>query len=154
MGLESIPSSQASNEEFAAIADGGFHSVGLRFDGSLSAWGLNNCRQCDVPAGNNFVAVARGEYHSLALKSDDDSAVEAGLNRYQQLDIPTGADFVAIPRGVSHGVSAVGEPVVFLLLSFVAVTLYTTGRSIPSGLPKNGRIRGRGAPIRVVNKSK
>jgi alpha-tubulin suppressor-like RCC1 family protein len=107
-----------------------------------------------VPAGNNFVAVARGEYHSLALKSDDDSAVEAGSNKYPQLDVPTGADFVAIARGVYHGISAVGEPVVLLLLGSVAVMLYTAGRSTPSRLPNSSKIRGRQTPIRVVNKSK
>jgi alpha-tubulin suppressor-like RCC1 family protein len=144
----------ASGEEFAAIVDGGFHSLGLKFDGSLSAWGLNNCRQCDVPAGNDFVAIARGEYHSLALKSDDDSAAASGLNKYQQLDVPTGADFVAIARGMYHGISAVGEPVVLLLLGPAAVMLYTAGRSTSSRLPKNVRTRGRQVPIRVVNKSK
>jgi alpha-tubulin suppressor-like RCC1 family protein len=151
-GWNQYPPAPASNEEFAAIADGGFHSVGLKFDGSLSAWGLNNCRQCDVPPGNGFITVARGDYHSLALVTDDDSVVQASLNSSQQLDIPAGADVVAVARGVYHGVSAIGEPVVLILLGLVAIILYATGRGWPSGSHKNGKIRGARVPTRFATR--
>ena len=52
-----------------AVAGGGDHSLGLKADGSIVAWGRNNHGQCDVPAPNtDFVAVVAGWYHSLGLK--------------------------------------------------------------------------------------
>ena len=57
--------------DFVAVAAGARHSLGLKADGSIVAWGWNNYGQCDVPAPNtDFVAVAAGVWHSLGLKSD------------------------------------------------------------------------------------
>ncbi len=40
-----------------AIAVGSSHSLGLKFDGSIAAWGHNWYGECDIPAPNsNFVA--------------------------------------------------------------------------------------------------
>jgi len=58
------------NADFVAIAGGGYHSLGLKSDGTIVAWGYNYGGQCNVPAPNaDFVAVAGGSYHSLGLKS-------------------------------------------------------------------------------------
>ena len=52
-----------------AIAAGWYHSLGVRSDGSIVAWGRNDYGQCDVPSPNqDFVAVAGGWPHSLGLK--------------------------------------------------------------------------------------
>ncbi len=37
------------NSGFVAIAAGGIHSLGLKDDGSVVAWGDNGVGQCDVP---------------------------------------------------------------------------------------------------------
>ena len=48
-----------------------YHSLGLKADGSIVAWGDNCDGQCNVPAPNSgFVAVAAGTFHSLGLKAD------------------------------------------------------------------------------------
>ncbi len=53
-----------------AVAGGRFHSLGLKSDGTIEAWGRNADGQCNVPAPNTgFVAVAGGGEHSLGLKS-------------------------------------------------------------------------------------
>ena len=54
---------------FTTIAAGGHHSLGLKEDGSVTAWGYNYHGQCNVPAPNSgFVAIAAGDWHSLGLK--------------------------------------------------------------------------------------
>ena len=59
----------APNRDFVEAAAGGHHSLGLKADGSIVAWGLNDYSQCNVPTPNTgFVAVAGGYWHSLGLK--------------------------------------------------------------------------------------
>ena len=79
------------------------HSLGLKSDGTIVAWGYNDYGQCDVPAPNaDFVAVAAGETHSLGLKSDG-TIVAWGANSAGQCDVPApNADFVAVAAGDGH----------------------------------------------------
>ena len=65
------------------------------FAGSLVAWGNNDDGQGNAPDGNDFVAIAAGGEHSLALKLDG-SLAAWGNNDYGQLDVPEGNDFAAI----------------------------------------------------------
>jgi hypothetical protein len=54
---------------FIALAAGYCHSLGLKADGSIVAWGRNTYGQCDVPAPNaDFIALAAGQGHSLAIR--------------------------------------------------------------------------------------
>ena len=56
---------------FVAVAAGWQHSVGLRNDGTVAAWGSNSRGQLDVPEGlTGVVQVAAGAKHSIALLSD------------------------------------------------------------------------------------
>jgi hypothetical protein len=61
---------QSALDSLVAVDAGGRdHSLGLKSDGTIVAWGRNNDGQCDVPAPNaDFVALAGGGYHSLGLK--------------------------------------------------------------------------------------
>ncbi|MFH1149073.1 MAG: NosD domain-containing protein, partial [Actinomycetota bacterium] len=72
--------------------------------GSLDAWGDNSSGQCNTPAGSNFISVAGGESHSVALKIDG-SLSAWGSNNYQQCDVPTGTDFAAVEAGGFHCVA-------------------------------------------------
>ena len=84
----------ASTEKFA-LAGGWGHSLAM-VKGQLWAWGLNDhgqlglgnrvyqWRPVKVPSSKNFVAIAAGEYHSLAL-SDDGTLWTWGYNSYGQL---------------------------------------------------------------------
>jgi alpha-tubulin suppressor-like RCC1 family protein len=71
-----------------AIAGGVSHSVGLKSDGRVVAWGYNFNNQTAVPVGaTNVVAIAAGGNHSIALKSNgtvvvwgEISTVPAGLS--------------------------------------------------------------------------
>jgi hypothetical protein len=54
---------------FVAVAGGQNHSLGLKTDGSIVAWGRNDFGQCNAPLPNaDFVAVAGGGNHSLGVK--------------------------------------------------------------------------------------
>ncbi len=67
----------AGNDYVAAIGGDSYHSLALKADGSLEAWGSNESTRASArPTGNDFVAVAAGGKHSLALQSD--GSLEAG----------------------------------------------------------------------------
>ncbi len=76
------------------------HSLGLKADGSIVAWGTTTPASATCPAPNTgFVAVAAGDSHSLGLKADG-SIVAWGENDYGQCDVPApNADFVAVAAG-------------------------------------------------------
>ncbi len=48
-----------------AIAAGGWHSLALKQDGTVVAWGENNQGECDVPSDlSGVVAIAAGYDHT------------------------------------------------------------------------------------------
>jgi hypothetical protein len=89
-----------------ALAAGAWHSVALRDDGGLVAWGNNWDGQCDVPAtGSPVVAVAAGGYHNLALTAEG-RALAWGADYYQQCAVPAGLrDVVAVAAGTWHSLA-------------------------------------------------
>ena len=93
--------------------------------GSLAAWGYDFYGETLVPAGHDFVAIAAGETHSLALKSDG-SLVDWGDNRDGEFDSPAGhdftapvewVDFVVVPPAVTIGVHLQEEDELYLIAS-------------------------------------
>jgi hypothetical protein len=74
------------------------------FAGSIVAWGINGDGQATPPAGNDFVAIAAGGLHSLALKSDG-SIVAWGSNGYGQATPPAGNNFIDIAAGWEHSLA-------------------------------------------------
>jgi len=95
--------SLSPNSGFVAVAAGYYHSLGLKADGSIVAWGLNDYGQCNIPEPNSgFIAVAAGDYHSLGLKADG-SIVAWGLNDKGQCNLPSpNSSFIAISAGYQH----------------------------------------------------
>ena len=79
------------------IAAGGYHSLALKSDGTVVAWGYNTYGQATVPANlSGVTALAGGSYHSLALKSDG-TVVAWGLNSPALIPSP--------PRSTIRGIN-------------------------------------------------
>jgi hypothetical protein len=72
--------------------------------GSLKGWGRNDDGQADVPDGNDYIGIAGGGYHSLALK-EDGSIVSWGDNIFGQTNVPSGNHYVAIAAGEWHSLA-------------------------------------------------
>jgi peptidyl-tRNA hydrolase len=68
----------------------------------LSGWGNNGNGQINVPAGT-FTAVAAGEGHSLAIRSDG-TLTGWGTNGAGQINVPSGT-FTAVAAGGSHSIA-------------------------------------------------
>lgn len=69
MGMVRIGGEELS--DVVAISAGWGHSLALKNDGTVVAWGDNTFGQATVPSGlSNVVAVAAGGRHSLALQKD------------------------------------------------------------------------------------
>ena len=73
-----------------AIAAGASHSLALKIDGTVVAWGLNGGGQTNIPSGlTNVVFISAGNNHNLAINGD--GTVSAwGDNTYGATSVPTG----------------------------------------------------------------
>jgi len=93
-----------------SIAIGFYHSVALKSDGTVTAWGYDYYGQTDVPAGlTGVTAVSAGGYHTVALKNDG-TVVAWGWNNYGQTTVPAFLSGVtAIAAGAYHTVVLNGD---------------------------------------------
>jgi hypothetical protein len=112
------------------ISAGAWHSLVLRDDGSILAWGENYDGQCNVPANlGNAIAVAAGGYHSLALNRNG-TVTAWGANYAGQATPPAGlSNVVALAAGTWHSLALLANGTV------VAWGDNTAGQStVPAGL--------------------
>jgi len=89
-----------------AIAAGSDHSLALKADGTVVAWGYDGYGQTDVPSGlTKVVAIAAGADHSLALKANG-SVVGWGYNTDGELNPPADlTNAVALAGGGYHSLA-------------------------------------------------
>jgi len=95
--FSSVPLKVSDDTDWAVVVAGGSHSLALKSDGSLYAWGDNSYGQLGretvdiqstiplrVDGAADWTSVACGYSHSLALK-DDGTLLVWGRNNYGQL---------------------------------------------------------------------
>jgi len=96
--------------QVTAIAAGGFHSLALRVNGSVVAWGDNTSGQTTLlPNLTNVIAIAGGNLHSLALLAG--GAAEGWGNNLQGECVIDSAmrGITAISAGTYHSLTLVGQ---------------------------------------------
>ncbi len=93
------------NKPFTQIVGGRYHTVALKNDGTVVAWGSDYLSRggATVPSGlSGVIAVAAGDFHTVALKNDG-TVVAWGDNSSGQATVPAGLSPVsAIAASGSH----------------------------------------------------
>ena len=85
------------------IAAGDYHSVGLKYDGTVVATGGNEFDECNVSDWKDIVAVAANQNHTVGLKADS-TVVAVGNNSHGCCEVSNWKDIVAIAAGRYHTV--------------------------------------------------
>ncbi|MEN9574592.1 MAG: hypothetical protein RL514_2447 [Verrucomicrobiota bacterium] len=111
-----------------AIAAGAFHSLALRADGVVVAWG-GAAGQARLPADlGEVIAIAAGQEHSLALRTDGTVAAW-GANAHGQCTVPASLrEVIAIAAGGQHSLALRADGRV---VAWGAHGLFTPPKSLP-----------------------
>lgn len=114
-----------------AIAAGIFHSLALKIDGTVVAWGNHpEWGRLNVPLElTNVIAISAGDYHSLALKSDG-TVFSLGSTGSAPATVPAGlTNVISVSAGFLHSLALKGDGTV------VAWGIDSHGQtSVPQGI--------------------
>ena len=69
-----------------AISAGSQHILGLKADGTVMAWGVNEYGQCEVSGWTDIIAISAKDTHTVGLKADG-TVVAVGNNEHGQCDV-------------------------------------------------------------------
>jgi hypothetical protein len=89
---------------YTAVAAGDAHGLGLRLDGTITAWGQNADGECSVPPGT-YRSVGAGADFSLAIRADGSIAAWGRDSDGLVSRVPAGKNFVAVDGGEAFAVA-------------------------------------------------
>ncbi len=92
-----------NNTEYKSISAGGYHTVGLKSNGTVIACGNNDNGQCNVSKWKDIVSISAGNCHTVGLKKDG-TVVACGNNYYGQCNVAKWENIVAVSAGKDHTV--------------------------------------------------
>lgn len=102
-GVRTVPTPSAN--QAVAVAAGNAHSVALKSDGTVVAWGDNTYGQSTVPTGlSDVVAISAGHNYTLALKKDGTVAAW-GRNSFGLTNVSSLSGISAISAGEYHALA-------------------------------------------------
>lgn len=109
----SYPTNAGGGEQprrFIAVAAGHEHSVALRNDGTVVAWGSNSRGQLDVPEDlTGVIGIAAGDKHSVALLSDG-TVVTWGRTVGGPIEQPPGlSSVIAVAAGTDKNLALTSD---------------------------------------------
>jgi hypothetical protein len=110
------------------LAAGDYHSLGLRSDGEIMAWGQNTYGQCNVPPavpGVPYVSCDAGESHSVAMRQDGSTVAWGASTGFQGAlpELPSGAVFGDL------------QTTLYSMLAVRSDGWYSTMGAVPLGAP-------------------
>jgi hypothetical protein len=88
----------ANFEVTPMVATGGFHTVGLKSDGTVLTVGDNGYEQLNVGGWTNITQVAAGYFNTVGLKSDG-TVLAVGRNDYGQCNVSSWTGIVQVAAG-------------------------------------------------------
>ncbi len=136
---------------FAAtqVAGGGYHTVGLKTDGTVVAVGNNFYGQCNVSSWTDIIQVATGGGHTVGLKIDG-TVVAVGDSNEGQCNVNSWTDITQIAAGASYTVGLKSNGTVVAVGdnyfgqcnvgAWNGIAHIAAGNSHTLGLKTNGRV--------------
>ena len=127
---------------------GFFHTVGLRFDGTVLAAGDDTYGQCRVSDWAGITEVCTGAYHTVGLRMDG-TVVAAGDNSEGQCDVSgwTGVIQIAAADYATFGLKSDGTVVCAGFGAFDETAQWTQVRYITGGSYALGALRAGGTAL-------
>jgi hypothetical protein len=85
------------------VSAGGYHTVGLKADGTVVAVGDNGSGECNVGSWTNIIRIAAGNCHTVGLRSNG-TVVATGDNGIGQCNVGGWTDITQVAAGSRHTV--------------------------------------------------
>ena len=110
---KTVPLQIGTSTNWVSITCGYMHTLGIKSNGTLWAWGYNNYGQLgdgtsidkssplQIGTSINWISISAGYEHTIGVKSDG-TLLAWGWNLYGQLGVGTLANWVSISCGYSH----------------------------------------------------
>lgn len=98
-----------ATNDFTKIVMGGYIAAGLRFDGSIVAWGHTSVNADQPPSGTGYVDIDSGEFAAAALTDNGTIRGWGTSTSYVLTHLPTGSGYRDIAIGGDYALAINSE---------------------------------------------